>query len=446
MQDRRGNPVSTTCGAALDHAERALWRLMSFYGTPIDDLDAASAADPAWLLPHLMKAGFLLGLSEAGFARDGAALLDQAAPLLAAANERERAHHHALRALQRGDWLGACNAWETLLLAHPRDALALQWAHLFDFYRGDAANLRQRVARVLPEWDEADPLHPHVLALHAFGLEESNLYAQAEATGRRALAADPKAPWAVHAVAHVMEMQGRHEEGSAWMLRCRPEWSAGNGFSVHLGWHQALFALERLDSNAALALFDEHMAAAKTQVTLERVDTASLLWRLQLLGVDVGPRWRELVAVWNPEAASAGHYAFNDLHVLLALLGAEELERAGAWLNTVAARAEAAEGANREMTRDVGLPLMRGMLAFASGRHDEAIALMHPVRALAHRFGGSHAQRDLIDWTLLAASTRSADRSIGRALLNERALMKARTPLTEHWAERIADTRRRASA
>ena len=250
----------------------------------------------------------------------------------------------------------------------------------------------------------------------------------------------------MHAVAHVMEMQGRHEEGGAWMLRCRPEWSAGNGFSVHLGWHQALFALERLDSNAALALFDEHMAAAKTQVTLERVDTASLLWRLQLLGVDVGPRWRELVAVWNPEAASAGHYAFNDLHVLLALLGAEELERAGAWLNTVAARAEAAEGANREMTRDVGLPLMRGMLAFASGRHDEAIRLMHPVRALVHRFGGSHAQRDLIDWTLLAASTRSADRSIGRALLNERALMKARTPLTEHWAERIADTRRRASA
>ncbi|MEO7010351.1 MAG: tetratricopeptide repeat protein [Caldimonas sp.] len=446
MQDRRGNPVSTSSAAALDHAERALWRLMSFYGAPIDDLDAASASDPAWLLPRLMKAGFLLGLSEAGFARDGTAALDLAQPLLGAANDREQAHHGALRLLQRGDWRGACNAWETLLLAHPRDALALQWAHLFDFYRGDAANLRQRVARVLPEWDEADPLHPHVLALHAFGLEESNLYAQAEATGRRALAADPKSPWAVHAVAHVMEMQGRHEEGSAWMLRCRPEWSAGNGFSVHLGWHQALFALERLDTNAALALFDEHIAAAKTQVTLERVDTASLLWRLQLLGVDVGTRWRELLAVWNPQPDSAGHYAFNDLHALLALLGAGQLERAGAWLHTIATRAESADGTNRDMAREVGLPLMRGMMAFAEGRHDEAIGLMHPVRALAHRFGGSHAQRDLIDQTLLAASALGADHSVGRALLNERMSMKRRTPLQEHWAERIGITWRRASA
>ena len=437
MQDRRGNPVSTTSGAALDHAEQALWRLMSFYGTPLDDLDAASAADPEWLLPHLMKAGFLLGLSEAGFARDGAAVLDQVEPLLATANERERAHHHALRTLQRGDWLGACDAWEALLLAHPRDALALQWAHLFDFYRGDATSLRQRVARVLPEWEEADPLHPHVLALHAFGLEESNLHAQAEETGRRALAADPKAPWAVHAVAHVMEMQGRHEEGTQWMQRWRPEWSAGNGFSVHLGWHQALFALERLDTDAALALLDEHMAAAKTLVTLERLDTASLLWRLHLLGVDVGPRWRELLAVWNPEPASAGHYAFNDLHALLALIGAEDFARAGEWVRTVSARAEAGDGTNRAMARDVGLPLMRGVLALAAGRHAEAIALMYPVRAAAHRFGGSHAQRDLIDQTLFAASASGGERRVGRALLNERALMKPRTPLTAHWAQRL---------
>jgi hypothetical protein len=77
---------------------------------------------------------------------------------------------------------------------HPRDALALQWAHLWDFYRGDAVGLRQRPARALPEWDEADPLYPHVLALYAFGLEESNLYAQAEEAGRRALAAEPACP------------------------------------------------------------------------------------------------------------------------------------------------------------------------------------------------------------------------------------------------------------
>ena len=66
---------------------------------------------------------------------------------------------------------------------------------------------------------------------------------------------------------------------------------------------------------------------------------------------------------------------------------------------------------------------------------------MHPVRAHAHRFGGSHAQRDLIDQTLLAASARGGDAAIGRALLNERMLAKRTTPLTVWWAERIAARR-----
>ena len=62
--------------------------------------------------------------------------------------------------------------------------------------RGCAA---ARPARALPEWDEHDPLFPHVLALYAFGLEENHLPRQAEEAGRRALALDARVPWAVHA-------------------------------------------------------------------------------------------------------------------------------------------------------------------------------------------------------------------------------------------------------
>jgi hypothetical protein len=437
MQDRRGNPVSTRSQDALDHAERALWRLMTFYGVPLEDLDAASAADPGWVLPELMKAGFLIGLSEAALARQGVALLDAVEPRIPNANARERAHHAALRRLGSGDWAGACSAWEALLLEHPRDALALQWAHLHDFYRGDATSLRQRIARVLPEWQPSDPLRPHVLAMLAFGLEESNLHAQAEATGREALAADPKAPWAVHAVAHVMEMQGRHAEGAQWLAARRADWAAGNGFAVHLGWHQALFALEALDARTALALHDEHMAAERTTITLERLDAAALLWRLRLLDADVGDRWLRLVAVWDLAPEAAGHYAFNDLHGLLALIGAGELAQAEAWLAHSSARA-AGSPTNATMAAEVGVPLMRGLLAYAHGRDDEAIDRLYGVRAGAHRFGGSHAQRDLIDQTLLAAAARGGDRRVGRALLNERRATKPDTPLTRHWSGRLA--------
>ena len=437
MFDPRGNAVSTRSAEAIASTERALWRMMSFYGTPLDDLAAAHAADPAWPLPLLMHAGFLLSLTEPSVLAGARALLDRAEPMLGRANHRERDHLVALHTLLAGDWHGACREWEALLLQHPRDALALQWAHLFDFYRGDATQLRQRVARVLPEWDEHDPLHPYVLGQYAFGLEECQLYAQAEETGRRALAGSAKVPWAIHAVAHVMEMQGRHHEGSAWMMRWHGDWAEGNGFAGHLGWHQALFALEALDHAEALRLFDAHLDADPAQITLQHVDASALLWRLQLLGADVGARWARLIEGWDLSDHAAGTFPFNDLHALLALIGAGELVRAQAWARLVATRAERSGGSNRAVARDVGGPLMRGLLAFAQGRFDEAIESLYPARALASRLGGSHAQRDLIDQTLLAAAARAVDRSAGRALLNERRLARPETPLTAHWAARL---------
>lgn len=437
MHDPRGNPVSTRSADALDATERALWRMMSFYGTPVDDLRAAQAADPAWLLPFAMHAGYLLGLTEPSLHAEARTLLDRAEPLIARASHRERDHLAALHLVLAGDWHGACSEWENLLLHQPRDALALHWAHLFDFYRGDAANLRHRVARVLPEWDERDPLHPYLLGQHAFGLEECQLYVEAEAVGRRALAGGARVPWAIHAVAHVMEMQGRHHEGGTWMASWKKDWTDGNGFAGHLGWHQALFALETLDHVAALALFDAHLPSVPEQMTLQRLDGASLLWRLHLLEAEVGDRWQALAAGWDRSDEAAGLYPFNDLHALLALLGAGDLEGARAWIRRVDACASQSGGSNRSVSRQVGMPLMRGTLAYAEGRYDEAVGLLYPVRALASRVGGSHAQRDLIDQTLLAAAARASDRAVGRALLNERRLAKPETPLTDHWARRL---------
>ena len=328
--DPRGNPVTTASAAALDASERALWRMMSFYGTPLADLDTAIAADPRWRLPRLMKAGFLLSLTEPALAGDAAALLAEVAAAPGSGDARERAHLDALQRLATGDWLGASDAWSAILAAHPRDAIALQWAHLFDFYRGDSAQLRERAGAAIAAWPDDDALHPYALALHAFGLEESGQYAAAEAAGRRALAGNARVPWAIHAVAHVMEMQGRHAEGARWLEALRQQWGvragAGhdqdlNGFAGHLGWHEALFALETLDVTAALRIFDTYLDAPSMEITLQRVDAASLLWRIALLSVDVGDRWHDLLAGWRLDAASAGQSLFNDAHATLALLG-----------------------------------------------------------------------------------------------------------------------------
>lgn len=436
--DVRGCPVSTRSQAAIDHLERAYWRLASFYGTPLKDLDAASLADPQWALPHIVRAGFFLSVTEHKLLPDARAALALAEGLAQHANERERAQLAAAQRCVAGDWHGACTAWDAILIEHPRDLLALQLAHLFDFYRGDARQLRQRVARVLPEWDRQDALRPYVLGMYAFGLEECNLYPQAEAVGREAVAGEARVPWAIHAVTHVMEMQGHHDEGRAWLNTRRACWAEDdNGLAGHNWWHLALFHLETLDTEGALRIYDEQIGTqAAVDITLQRLDASSLLWRLHLLGANVGARWAVNEDAWRQDSAAIGFYAFNDLHALLACIGNDHIAQAEA---LVAAAGECAQRssagvANKAMAEAVGLPLMHGLLRFAQGHYDDAAALLYPVRATAHHFGGSHAQRDLIDQTLLAAAARGTHKALGRTLLNERRLAKPTTPLTQHWA------------
>lgn len=443
LVDPRDNRLGTASHEAADRVETALWRLMSFFDTPIADLEAAQAADPGWGLPLVMQAGFLLSLTEPGHLAQARQLLDAAEPLLEEAPPRERAHFEAQRAVAEGRWQHACRIWDELLIEHPRDALALQWAQLWDFYRGDSQSLRLRPARALPEWTESDPLFPCVLGLYAFGLEECNLYPQAEDVGRRAVSGDARVPWAVHAVAHVMEMQGRFEDGTAWLRQHQPGWSEGNGFSGHLWWHMGLFRLEALDVPGVQRLIDAHLCGPALQITLQRLDAVALLWRMHLLGIDVGARFVELLRDWQPTDEDAGHYAFNDLHVLIALLGADELVRAESWIARCAARAMAPEDARRSnhaVAREVGLPMMRGLLAFAHGDADAAVVTLHAARGQALRIGGSHAQRDLIDQTLLAAASCASHRHVGRALLNERRMAKPMTPLTRHWADQLGQS------
>jgi hypothetical protein len=445
MNDPRDNPVSTGSAEALALSERTLWRLVSFFGDPIAELDAAIAADLAWGLARLTKADFICTLTEPALLPQAQAELEAARPLMGHANERERAHLEATELCLAGRWRDASVLWDDVLRRHPRDLLALICAHLFDFYRGDARNLRNRVARVLPEWDVDDPLFPYVLGMYAFGLEECNLYPQAEDAGRRAVAGSAKVPWAIHAVAHVMEMQGRHADGVTWLTGRHDDWALDNGLSVHNWWHLALFHLETLETAKALELFDAFIGGSAGTVNLQWLDAAALLWRLQLLGVDVGSRWAALATAWADPIQHAGHYAFNDAHALMALLGSGESRRAADLLEVVRKRAadaspavaDAAAPDNRAMALEVGMPLMQGLIEFSQGRMQGCIDRLLPLRTIAHHFGGSHAQRDLIDQTLLAASASGGDRAVGRVLLNERRCAKPDTPLTQQWAQRL---------
>jgi hypothetical protein len=436
MKDTRSNPVSTRSPAALAHAEVALWRMASFFDAPLADIDAAIAEDPAWCMPHLMRANFLLTLTEPSLMPDARLALARAQALMPHATDRERRHLQAATTCAAGDWRGACVQWQAILDAHPQDVFALQWAHLFDFYLGDATALETRPAQALKQLDDHDPLRPYVLGMYAFGLEENAHYDHAEAVGREATSSAAKVPWATHAVAHVMEMQGRYTDGLQWLRANESTWAEGNGFANHHWWHTALFHVEAMDIPAALALYDRHLSSSHASITLNRLDGAALLWRLHLLGADagahVGARWLDVAQGWDLSPAPAGLSAFNDAHAVMVLLGQQRHADAEALVAEVQKRVEAGSASEAAVTMKVGLPLLRGLLAFGREDFASAVRLLRPLRADLHRIGGSHAQRDAVIQTLLFAALRSGETAISSLLLKERQ-GKQNTPLTQHW-------------
>jgi tetratricopeptide (TPR) repeat protein len=432
-KDSRGVAMSGATDHALARYETAIGQFQSYVGDPIATIDEAIAGTPAFVGGHLMKALVLYTLAERRFAAMSKEALDAAAPHLPSANDRERGLAHAAQALVDGRWDDACAALDRVLASEPRDALALQVAHLMDFYRGDAINLRNRVTRVLPHWDAATPGYSYVLGMHAFGLEEMNQYPDAEAAAMRALELQRKDGWAVHAAVHVMEMQGRVDEGITFLRTREADWAPDNAFAFHNFWHLALFFMDGARHGDALALFDRHVHPEPAAYLLSLVDATALLWRLRLEGVDVGDRAGHVADEWASHMrAEAGFYAFNDAHAAMAFARAG---RDPEMRDLSARMQEAARGNDprARITAEVGIPVAQGIASFGRGDYRGAIASLEPVRDIAHRFGGSHAQRDLLTLTLIEAAIRAGDRTRAKHYAGERMVNKPASA----WGRRL---------
>ncbi len=432
IADCLGLPLTGADQNSLAAYEKAVGELQRFAGDPVASVDAALAARPDFVMAHVFK-GYLYALSTEASARPVAAGCHAAAAAFPA-TAREQAHVAALGALVAGGWHKASAILEGVAGEHPSDALALQAGHQVDFFTGNASLLRDRIARALSAWDERMPGSHAIFSAYAFGLEENADYGAAEKVGRRAVELEPRDGWGQHAVAHVMEMQCRQRDGIAWMRTNQAGWTGDSFLQVHNWWHLALFHYDIGDIDAVFALYDGPIAGAGSTLALNLVDASAILWRLHLSGIDVGGRWAPLAARWAPKAA-AGNYAFNDVHAMMAFVGAGRDDAARALL---AAQTEAisASDDNAAFTRDVGRPLALAMQAFGQARYADAVALIEPVRAIAHRFGGSHAQRDIVELTLIEAAVRGGLQDKALALTAAREKMRPASPLSHLLARR----------
>jgi tetratricopeptide (TPR) repeat protein len=434
MFDRAGHALSGASTDALEAFEQACHETHCLIADPVASVDRALAAAPEMTMAHVLKAYLhLLGTEPAGIA---VAQDCCAAAAELAADERERGHVEAAGLLAAGRWHDAGRALEDLAVRHPRDVLALQVGHQIDFFTGDSRMLRDRIARALPAWQRGMPGHHAVLAMHAFGLEETGDYEQAERQGRLAVEYEPRDGWAWHAVTHAMEMQQRPREGIEWLQPNAAIWSKDSFFAGHNWWHLALFHLELDDIDEVLRLYDTAIGGLGSGVVLDMIDQSAMLWRLQLRGVDAGDRWAALAERWTPHAA-AGNYGFNGFHAMMAFVGAG---RRGEQQQVLAAQHEAMQRGddNAGFTREVAHPATQAVLAFGEGDYAQAVRLLRPIRSRAHRFGGSHAQRDVLDLMLIEAALRGGDKALAAALAAERAAVRPRSPLSRGFVARAA--------
>lgn len=411
--DRRGAEISRADAHAMEGFEEALTLFNGYFADPFARIEAVLAEAPEMPMALALKGGLLLCSTEAAMREPLGEVIAAGERLAPRMTARERGHFAALAAWHRGEFSAAGERYGRVLADHPRDLLALQLAHQIDFFLGRGTMLRDRPAAVLRAWDGSVPGFGYVLGMHAFGLEETGEFGRAEEQGRRALSLCRADAWAVHAVAHVMEMQGRTEEGAEWLTGRTADWAPGNMLAYHNWWHLALHHLDEGAFDRVLAIYDSGIRPAPSGVALELVDASAMLWRLMLRGADVGPRFVEVADVWEGFADDAW-YAFNDVHAMMAFFATDRPASQARVLASLA-RAASGSGTNARMAQEVGIPLARALVAFGAGRHAEAAAGLCAVHPIASRFGGSHAQRDVIHLTAVEAAIRAGDRGLARA-------------------------------
>ncbi len=435
--DARGLSLTGSAAAAIAY-DQAIDHLIRFQPEVVDAAAVAVAADPGCALASLLCAYLaLMSTEESAVAGATDALVNVRAgggDLL----PRERAHLAAAERWAAGDMTGAGELLSEISVEYPRDLLALAVGHQIDFFTGSAVNLRDRIGRALGGWHADDRQLGFVQGMYAFGLEECNLYRQSEEIGQAAVECNPDDVWGIHAVVHTYEMAGRIPDGVRFMRSREADWMAGNFLNVHNSWHYALYLLQGGDTSGALAVYDRTLHhEGSDDVALELLDASALLWRMQLEGTDVGDRWQPLASAWG-RLLAPGFYPFNDMHAVMAFIGHGELDRAGSVirdLEEVVAHGDLAATGPR-MTAAVGLPVCRSLLHFGRGEYGSVITGLMPIRTRLSEFGGSHAQRDAVERTLLEAALRAGRLDLAAALVSER--LSVRECNTYAWSKRAA--------
>ena len=438
-------PVTTSSQAAATSLQLASTRFVQRATDAMSHVDQALTHDPDCVQAHAMKGLLLHGTRNENHREPVAAALqaaEKAADSSDALTHREQLYIDALRHSSAGSLFGAVDCYEQILAQHPHDLYALTQCQSELFWLGEVHRSETVSAQASAGWQPGDSGYADLLAIRAFDLEEVGRYRDAERCGMEALEIDGSTIWAAHAVAHVLYMEDRHRDGAGLLDDWQQRWQQHNQMQFHINWHHRLFLLEQGDHARVLQHYDEGvrntehpLVQAMPDLYIDIQNGASMLWRLEQQGVNVGHRWEELAAlveprlgdIWSP--FTSAHFAivlaavgnWDACERLLVQMQAFGDEAAAASSTTAAPHIEAlpdhgALPARLTRTKTLparywraALPAARAAVLHRRGDAAGAVQELAPARFDLWSMGGSHAQRDVFFQLLARAALDAGD-------------------------------------
>lgn len=424
IADRYQGRHSTSSEAAVHAFEEAVFAVAA-HRPAVAPLQAALAADENLVAALVLKG---LGVALLGKAEDLVAsrvALASAKAALARVDggtAYERALLDALQKSSKGLFKAAAARLEAQVRDNRKDFLCLKLANALRFMSGQSDCMLATTSAALRDMTASDAGYGFALGMHAFGLEESGAFSEAELVGRMAVNCERTDVWGIHAVGHVMEMRGRPHDGAQWLQSTRQIWPLCNNFNFHLWWHLALFHLETANYDAVLELYDREIRHVETDDFRDTSNAISMLWRLQQEGIDVGNRWQGLHDIAYRRRTDTS-YNFASLHYLLALLGAGDTTAARELTANLRQRAASEAGDDQaKVAADIGASLAEAILSLHAGGASPGNLCELSLKLPA--IGGSLAQRDVFMRTLLQMSADAGDPAAFEAINRVRRSMK----------------------
>ena len=408
--DKLGLEFTAALPETVGAFNNAMDDYMLFTGEPVGKLLATAEVDPDFAMGYCLTGCLrLFGGVSAAHPRVNLELR-AAQARRSRVTLREQAHIDAFATAASGEMTAAGAKWDAILAEYPHDMMAAKCAHEAYYLVGESDRMRDSVLAILPHWNADIPYYGYLLGMGAFGLEESGAYKDAEEMGRQAVEIEPLDAWGVHAVAHVLQMEERFDEGIDWLDGTNGNWDQAKWLRGHLWWHLCLPLIDTGQTDRVMAIYDRHVSDCDKDMVTRLNDCTSLLWRLELAGVDIGDRWDTLVDMWVHHIDEHA-FAFADAHLAMTLISAGGEKKLGRFLESQHAYIEGQTCTNSEIIETVGRDICLGVIAFGRGEYEAAAAHLGGVQEDTHRIGGSNAQRDLFRLTYEAALARSETRA-----------------------------------